>query len=68
MTSLTSSSGAFAKWSKKLPLTVSPFLAILVLLFLIAIFAPVFAPMDPNKQNLLARLKAPGLKSRGIVY
>ncbi len=44
MTSLTSSSGTFAKWSKKLPLTVSPFLAILVLLLLIAILRPCLLP------------------------
>ncbi|MGC0055432.1 ABC transporter permease [Brucella pituitosa] len=68
MTSLTSSTSTFIKWSKKLPLSVSPFLAILILLILIAIFAPFFAPMDPNKQNLLARLKAPGFENRGIVY
>jgi len=68
MTTLTSSTGFFAKWSKKLPLSVSPFIAILVLLLLIAIFAPFFAPFDPNKQNLLARLKPPGFESRGVVY
>ncbi len=68
MTSVTASPGLAARWLKRLPLSVSPFLAILIVLILIAIFAPIFAPMDPNKQNLLARLKAPGFESRGVIY
>lgn len=37
-------------------------------LVLVAIFAPWLAPMDPDRQNLLARLKAPGFETRGITY
>src|SRR5690606_38537790 len=37
-------------------------------LVLMAVFAPLVAPMDPNTQNLLARLKQPGFESRGAVY
>ena len=33
-----------------------------------AVFAPWLAPMDPDRQNLLARLKAPGFEARGAVY
>ncbi|MBU2957943.1 ABC transporter permease [Paracoccus sp. C2R09] len=35
---------------------------------LIAIFAPVLAPLDPDRQNLLGRLKVPGFESRGATY
>jgi peptide/nickel transport system permease protein len=54
--------------ARRLPWTVVPFLAILAGLVLMAIFAPLVSPVDPNAQNLLARLKAPGFSSRGIVY
>ncbi|MFS4581793.1 ABC transporter permease [Phaeobacter sp. C3_T13_0] len=33
-----------------------------------AIFAPWLAPFDPDRQNLLGRLKSPGFESRGAVY
>ncbi len=43
--------------------------AALILLFVLAaIFAPLIAPYDPNAQNLLARLKAPGATSRAFHY
>ncbi|WP_425419282.1 ABC transporter permease [Oricola indica] len=42
--------------------------AILAVLVLAAIFAPVIAPYDPNAQNLLGRLKAPGTESFGVFY
>ena len=45
-----------------------PFAAILLLLLLTAIFAPLLAPHDPNTQNLLARLKAPGAIIRNNLY
>lgn len=45
-----------------------PFAAILLLLLLTAIFAPLLAPHDPNTQNLLARLKAPGVIIRNNLY
>jgi peptide/nickel transport system permease protein len=41
---------------------------LLVLLVLCAIFAPWIAPMDPDRQNLLARLKPPAAEARGAVY
>jgi len=37
-------------------------------LVLCAIFAPWLAPLDPDRQNLLARLKLPGFETRGIIY
>ncbi|WP_320199645.1 ABC transporter permease [Agrobacterium sp. rho-13.3] len=54
--------------ARRIPWAFLPFAAILVALVLMAIFAPLVAPLDPNAQNLLARLKAPGFQSRGIVY
>lgn len=45
-----------------------PFASILLLLLLAAIFAPLLAPHDPNTQNLLARLKAPGAIIRNNLY
>ena len=53
---------------RPVPWTVIPFAAILLALVLMAVFAPLVAPMDPNTQNLLARLKQPGFESRGAVY
>lgn len=41
---------------------------LLGLLVLCAILAPWLAPMDPDRQNLLARLKAPGFEARGAEY
>lgn len=37
-------------------------------LTLAAIFAPWIAPLDPDRQNLLARLKTPGFEARGATY
>ncbi|MGN0933807.1 ABC transporter permease [Falsigemmobacter intermedius] len=45
-----------------------PFLLIMLLLVLVAVFAPLIAPHDPASQNLMARLKAPGFESRGNFY
>ena len=53
---------------RQLPWAVVPFAAILAALVLMALLAPVIAPMDPNTQNLLARLKAPGHEARGLIY
>jgi len=53
---------------KPIPWAVVPFGLILLGLVLMAVFAPLVAPMDPNTQNLLARLKEPGFESRGAVY
>jgi peptide/nickel transport system permease protein len=44
------------------------FLAIIVLLVAVAIFAPLIAPYDPNVQDLLGRLKAPLTDSRRAYY
>ncbi|TQI75159.1 peptide/nickel transport system permease protein [Bosea sp. AK1] len=41
---------------------------IIVLVVLVAIFAPWLAPYDPNQQNLLGRLKPPGTVSRNFHY
>lgn len=41
---------------------------IIVLVVLVAIFAPWLAPYDPNQQNLLGRLKPPGTISRSFHY
>ena len=35
---------------------------------LIAVAAPLAAPLDPNKQDLFARLKPPGTEVRGALY
>ncbi len=43
-------------------------LAIIALVVLVAIFASWLAPYDPNQQNLLGRLKAPGTVSRSFHY
>ncbi len=51
-----------------LPWTVLPFFLIVIVMVLLAIAAPLVAPVDPNTQNLLARLKAPGTVSRGVTY
>jgi peptide/nickel transport system permease protein len=50
------------------PWAVLPFGLILLALVLVAVFAPLVAPLDPNTQNLLARLKQPGFEARGAVY
>lgn len=42
--------------------------AIITLFVVAAVFAPLIAPYDPNAQNLLARLKAPGTVSRNVYY
>lgn len=41
---------------------------LLLALTLAAIFAPWIAPLDPDRQNLLARLKEPGFDARGTVF
>lgn len=45
-----------------------PFLLIMLVLVVVAVCAPLFAPYDPASQNLLARLKPPGFESRGNFY
>jgi len=41
---------------------------LLAALMCAAILAPVLAPLDPDRQNLLGRLKVPGFESRGVTY
>jgi peptide/nickel transport system permease protein len=53
---------------RRIPWGIAFFVAILALLAAMAVFAPLVAPLDPNQQNLLARLKPPGFVSRGVVY
>ncbi|SFB32173.1 peptide/nickel transport system permease protein [Rhizobium sp. NFR07] len=54
--------------SFSLPWAVLPFLFIVGAMVILAIAAPLVAPVDPNTQNLLARLKSPGTVSRGVTY
>lgn len=56
-------------WWRRLRLgLMGPVLVILIAFVLIAIFAPLLAPYDPNAQNLLGRLKAPDTVSRHFHY
>lgn len=50
------------------PLSVITVSIILTVIVLTAILAPFVAPMDPNNQTLLARLKPPGFSYRGETY
>ncbi|MFM1855638.1 MAG: hypothetical protein RLZ83_947, partial [Pseudomonadota bacterium] len=43
-------------------------LSVIVVLVLLAVFADLVAPYDPNAQNLLGRLKPPGTQSRAWFY
>ncbi|MDO9525090.1 MAG: ABC transporter permease, partial [Gemmobacter sp.] len=52
----------------RVPLTIIVVSVILGVIVLMAIFAPLIAPMDPNKQTLLARLKPPGFSYRGDTF
>ena len=44
------------------------FAAILLVLVIVAVLAPWIAPIDPNKQNLIGRLKPPGYEARGFTF
>jgi peptide/nickel transport system permease protein len=50
------------------PWPTMPFIAIVALMVLLAIAAPLVSPANPDAQNLLARLKPPGTVSRGVTY
>ncbi len=67
MTALPSTTPRLRK-QRLIPLTVLPFVIIVAALVILALAAPWVAPVDPNTQNLLARLKAPGTVSRGVTY
>lgn len=53
---------------RRMPISVIVVSIILIVIVLLAILAPWIAPADPNKQLLLARLKAPGFTLRGVTY
>ncbi|ATA23667.1 peptide ABC transporter permease [Brenneria goodwinii] len=59
---------AVARSKRKVPLSVLIVALILAVIVLLAIFAPWIAPMDPARQNLLARLRPPGFEARGITF
>ncbi len=59
---------ARAAWRRVRLGLMAPVLFVLVAFILIAIFAPLLAPYDPNAQNLLGRLKAPDTVSRHFNY
>ncbi|QTF08731.1 ABC transporter permease [Brenneria izadpanahii] len=59
---------AVARSRRTVPLSVLVVSLILALIVLLAIFAPWIAPLDPARQNLLARLKPPGFEARGVVF
>lgn len=53
---------------RRIPWPIVPFAIMLAVLIAMAVFAPYVAPLDPNQQNLLARLKPPGHVARGVTY
>ena len=54
--------------AKRLRLGLWAPIALVVLLVLVALLAPLIAPYDPNAQNLLGRMKTPGSTSRAFHY
>ncbi len=67
MTAAPASAGQSARRYRRL-LRIAPFVVILGGFVAMALLAPVAAPYDPNTQNLLGRLKAPGTELRGVLY
>ncbi|PWC18974.1 ABC transporter permease [Brenneria corticis] len=59
---------AVGRRRRKVPLSVLIVALLLTVIVLLAIFAPWIAPLDPARQNLLARLKPPGFEARGITF
>ncbi|MPR64282.1 ABC transporter permease [Ochrobactrum intermedium] len=53
---------------RRMPPSVIIVSIILIVIVFLAIIAPWIVPADPNKQLLLARLKAPGFTLRGVTY
>ncbi|MCV3242368.1 ABC transporter permease [Mesorhizobium sp. ZC-5] len=53
---------------RRIPWPIVPFAIMLAVLVAMTVFAPYVAPLDPNQQNLLARLKPPGHVARGVTY
>ncbi|MEE3664692.1 ABC transporter permease [Brenneria sp. g21c3] len=59
---------AVGRRRRTVPLSVLIVALILTVIVLLAILAPWIAPLDPARQNLLARLKPPGFEARGITF
>jgi len=59
---------ALRRRARRVPLSVLVVLLILAAIVLLTLLAPYVAPFDPNRQTLLARLKAPGFTYRGATY
>jgi peptide/nickel transport system permease protein len=57
-----------ARLIRRTPTGVVISVVVLTLIVLMAIFAPLIAPHDPNTQNLLGRLKPPGTVARNTLY
>ncbi len=53
---------------ERVPLGAACAAALLALFVLVALAAPAVAPLDPNAQDLFARLKPPGTEVRGALY
>jgi peptide/nickel transport system permease protein len=53
---------------RRIPISVVLVSIILAAIVILAILAPYISPVDPNKQNLLSRLKPPGFERGGITY
>ena len=49
-------------------LAIAPFALLLLVFTLMALLAPVLAPLDPARQSLLARLRPPGSMAGGITF
>lgn len=58
---------ALARFARELR-PIAPFVLIFLCFALVALLAPLIAPVSPNSQNLLARLKPPGVTVRGFTY
>lgn len=52
----------------RVPLPIIIVSIILIVIVVLAILAPWISPADPTRQNLLARLKAPGFERGGVTY
>lgn len=59
---------ALRSFASKMPLSVKIVFVLFTAIVLMAVLAPYIAPMDPNKQTLLARLKPPGFTYRDQTY
>ncbi|WEO69515.1 ABC transporter permease [Rhizobium rhizogenes] len=62
------SAAGSARLIRRTPTGVVISVVVLTLTVLMAIFAPLIAPHDPNTQNLLGRLKPPGTVTRNTLY